>query len=434
MALWFSLWRFLILSSLVHSSMHFVAFGDVALTRPVGEPSQVVLLFSGEQGVGSQEAQIADVLAAGGALVFEIDTPRYLETAGKGKGRCVNPAADFELLSQNGQERLRLASYHPPILVGVGSGATFAYATLAEAPAGTYTGAVGLGFPPVLQSVKQLCHGDHLRWDKTRTEPGFLLIPDKTLEAPWVVLDGPWEPQLPQAIAQVGDKWKAAEAARAARLGDLADLPLVEVAATGPALDALAVDVTGSGGYEGLDAELGKALAARGVPLVALSSLDYFWKVREPEGTGRDLARILGHYLKAWHKSKAILIGYSQGADVVPFMVNRLPAKLRSRVAVVGLIGPDGSADFDERGAAPSLPVEPEIKGLKSGRLVCVYGVHEKTSLCPQLGQKPALFAVPGGHAFSGDAPLLVDRFLRAGGWRAPAAGAPARPARSAHG
>jgi len=434
MALWFSLWRFLILSTVVHSSMHFLAFGDVAVTRPAGEPSRVVLLFSGEQEVGTQEAAVADALASGGALVFEIDTPQYLAaTVGKGKGHCLNTAADFELLSQNGQQRLRLASYHPPILVGVGAGATFAYATLAEAPAGTFTGGVGLGFPPVLNTPRQLCHGDHLRWDKTRTEPGFRLIPDATLEAPWLVLD---EAQLPAGIAQVETRWKEAVEARAARLGDLADLPLVEVAATGPALDALAVDVTGSGGYEGLDADLGRALAARGVPLIALSSLDYFWKAREPEGTSHDLARILGHYLKAWHKSKAILIGYSQGADIVPFMVNRLPVKLRSRVGVVGLIGPDGSADFDERGAGPALPVKPEVQGLKGGKLVCVYGRHETTSLCPQLGPKLAsdLFAVPGGHAFSGDAPLLVDRFLRAGGWRAPAAGAPARLSRPAHG
>src|SRR5262249_43099572 len=99
----------------------------------------------------------------------------------------------------------------------------------------------------------------------------------------------------------------------------VAGLPLVEVPALpakngGGASDRLAVIVSGDGGWAGIDREVGAALAARGIPVVGLNSLSYFWQEKPPEVVGRDLARILDHYLAAWHKERAILIGYSLGA------------------------------------------------------------------------------------------------------------------------
>jgi type IV secretory pathway VirJ component len=241
-------------------------------------------------------------------------------------------------------------------------------------------------------------------------------------------------------MSLLAEKRKTAEAARLARIGDLADLPVVEVPARGPEKDAFALDLTGSGGYVGFDAEIGRALTGRGVPLVVLSSLDYFWKSREPDGTGRDLARILERYLAKWHKKKAILVGYSQGADILPFMVKRLPAALRARVGVLGLIGPDASAQFDmglssfrKKPAPPELPVVPEIAALQKVKTVCVYGKREKTTICPRLDPRQVdLFQVPGGHAFEGNGEALVDHFLAAAGLTVrPLPAAPARAGRA---
>ena len=44
-----------------------------------------------------------------------------------------------------------------------------------------------------------------------------------------------------------------------------------------------------------------------------------------------------------------LLVGYSFGADVLPFVVNRLPADLRARVASVSLLGIDSNASFEVR-------------------------------------------------------------------------------------
>jgi len=42
----------------------------------------------------------------------------------------------------------------------------------------------------------------------------------------------------------------------------------------------------------------------------------------------QDLTRILRHYLPAWNRQKVVLVGYSMGADVLPFLISRLPADL----------------------------------------------------------------------------------------------------------
>jgi type IV secretory pathway VirJ component len=355
-------------------------------------------------------------------------------------------------------------------------GGTLAFVSLSQSPPGHFAGAISLGFCPFLLLTKQpLCHSGGLRWDQEWAGPGIRLLPDRLLEAPWIVLDTPappagcpavvstaaeaklrdivpamptasrvplpaglspaaaehaWKTEIEPALTTLVQKNKAAEAARQARLGELADLPLVEVPAVAPEAGVLAVELTGSGGYQGVDVEIGKAVTAQGVPMVAISSLDYFWKNRDPEEASRDLARVLDHYLAAWHKEKAILIGYSQGADIFPFMVSRLPTRLLSRISVVGLLGPDSTAEFDNglsgytasRKAPPALPVAPEIARIKSllknQKVVCVYGKQEKRSLCPRLDPSLGidLFAVPGGHAFQPETPLMIAHVLQAAG------------------
>jgi type IV secretory pathway VirJ component len=452
--------------------MQFAQYGAVPVFRPAGEPSQVVILLSGDQGIGSRETEIGSALAAAGALVFALDVPHYIQSIVQAKGKCLYPGTEIHQLGQNGQARTELPVYRAPILVGVGSGGALAYATRAQSAPGTWAGVVSVGFCPVVNAPRPFCPAGDLKTDPQWAGPGVRLLPDRASKTPWIVLDAPgecpaapgasdvvagtpgasrvplpalpaglspeaaqnaWKEQLPRAFAEIAGKQKEAEAARRSHLGDVADLPLVEVPASAPEIDAFAVDITGSGGYEGLDVEIGDAFAAQGVPLVALSSPDYFWTTRDAEGMSRDLARILDHYAKAWHKSKAVLIGYSQGADVIPFMVTRLPEPLRAKVVSIGLVGPDDQAELDmglsgfrNRKPPATLPVVPETARLKGHKVVCVYGKREKHSICPALD--PALgidlLTVGSGHGFSGRAPEMIERFLTVAGLPVRGAGA----------
>ncbi|HSS47725.1 MAG TPA: AcvB/VirJ family lysyl-phosphatidylglycerol hydrolase, partial [Thermoanaerobaculia bacterium] len=377
-----------------------------------------------------------------------------------------------EGLSQFGQQKLGLPTYKTPILVGTGTGAQLAYSALAQVPPNTFLGAVSAGFCEVLNSQRPLCQGNGMMRDHTWKQPGQHLLPNRGIEDPWIILRSPsddkciagpfgdfnknipeskvipmpakeppaeaWKSQLVAAMAAFAERSRRVAANAPNRNNELHDLPLTEVPSDSPETKALAVVLSGSGGWTSLDRRVGNQLAGRGVPTIGISASEYFWKARTPDGTGEDLTRILKHYLAAWHKEKVIMVGYSQGADIIPFMINRLPPDLRARVVLVGLIGPDPNAQFhlhpdawmSGRESEPELPVAPEIARLKGLKVLCILAEKELDSLCPKLDPKVvSQLKVPGGHDFSGQAPTLAEQFVVQAGLRGGAGRAAAKPA-----
>jgi type IV secretory pathway VirJ component len=188
----------------------------------------------------------------------------------------------------------------------------------------------------------------------------------------------------------------------------VAALPLVEVPARPGAAerDEMAVLLTGDGGWAETDRGLSAALARGGIPVVGWNSLRYFLTGKKPERAARDLELVLRHYLPRWHKEKVILIGYSFGADVVPFLANRLPPDLAERISLIAILGPSGRADFRfhvtellGRDSKDSVPTLPELERLRGTPLLCVQGVAEKNSFCPRLPDGLAYVLIrPGTH------------------------------------
>jgi type IV secretory pathway VirJ component len=193
----------------------------------------------------------------------------------------------------------------------------------------------------------------------------------------------------------------------------LQSLPLVEIPALLPAgaqRDEMAVLLTGDGGWAVTDRGLSRELAKGGIPVVGWNSLRYFLTRKSPDRAARDLELILRHYLDRWHKQRVILIGYSFGADVMPFLATRLPHDLAARISLLALLGPSGRADFRfhftellGKDSRDSLPTLPELERLRGTPMLCVQGAQEKNSYCPQLtggltGGLATVLVRPGGH------------------------------------
>jgi len=204
-------------------------------------------------------------------------------------------------------------------------------------------------------------------------------------------------------------------------MATLGDLPLVEVRAAHPG-STFAVIVSGDGGWARIDRSVADALAGRGIPSVGLDSLRYFWRRRTPDAAGRDLERILDHYFEAWRMKRVILVGYSRGADVLPFMATRLRPDQVRRTALIALLGVRHAIDFEIRvrdflpatAAAGTHPVKPEIDKLAGRKVLCVYGADDTDSLCPELDrQRVTVVVTRGGHHFGGDYRMLADRIVR---------------------
>lgn len=206
----------------------------------------------------------------------------------------------------------------------------------------------------------------------------------------------------------------------------VSDLPIIEVPAQpGSSSELFAVLLSGDGGWAGLDKEVAAALSKSGVPVVGIDSLRYFWTPRTPASAAADMDRLVRFYASRWKKQKALLIGYSQGADVLPFIVNRLPAASREHVALAVMMGLGKRADFEFHmtnwvsSSASGLLILPEVQKLPAGLGMCIYGKEEKDTNCPGLDPKQVqLVKLPGGHHFDGDYAKLARISLE--GARAP--------------
>jgi len=214
----------------------------------------------------------------------------------------------------------------------------------------------------------------------------------------------------PVAIAGSGRPTGQASAAVPAQRLD--DLPLVEVPAQGGGHDLLAVLLTGDGGWAVADKGLSKDLAAAGIPVVGFNSLKYFWTKRDPGEAAADLQRVLRHYLPAWGKKRAVLIGYSLGADVLPFMMNRMSVDVQAEVCMIVLMSASRTAEFEfhlldwlgRSGGKQSLPVVPEVGRIRPGvAILCVHGDKDDAQICGELDPgRVRSVGIPGGHRVGG--------------------------------
>lgn len=207
----------------------------------------------------------------------------------------------------------------------------------------------------------------------------------------------------------------------AASPAGLGDLPLHEVPATGPRTDLMAVLLSGDGGWAALDRGIARTLAQNGVAVIGWDSLRYFWTARTPEAAARDLDRVVRRYMQTWSRSSVIVIGYSSGADALPFMVNRLPQDLRDRLVLIALLAPSGEAFFEFHvtqwigASGDGRALAPELAKLADAGVVCLHGADDPRSRCAGLPKGHyTTVQLPGGHHFDRDYPALARRILQA--------------------
>lgn len=432
------------------TSLRWRRMGEVRVCRPKAPAKAVVFLLAGDDGWTMALQQIADTLVGEGALVAGIDSRALLRRLDATQERCAYPAADFESLSQYLQLRENLAHYQEPLLIGYSSGAALAYAAAEQAPAHIFKGVISLGFYAELKTGKPWCY-EHGLLKLNKATKRARLAPDPTGKFLWRVIQGSADTlcdpnkaetfvaQVPEArFVRVPGEAHALSAAylpplltAAHELLDaapihppptdpsVADLPLVEVPAIGTQYaDTLAIILSGDGGWASIDKEVAAELARRGVATVGLSSLKYFWQARTPESTAQDIARVAEHYGSLWHRSKLLLLGYSFGADVMPFVFNRLPETLKHQVALVALLAPTATAEFEFHvsdwlggDSNTARPTAPELAKMQGTHVLCLQGETEQVLSCNNAPHGKSL-SLPGGHHFDGDYVALTRLVL----------------------
>jgi type IV secretory pathway VirJ component len=420
-------------AGLVSRALDAGRLGQVRVIMQRGARGGLVYLFTSERGWDAGAEHAARSIAGLGVVVVGVDLPSYLDGLARSDDGCHYLISEIEELSKRIQREEHFAEYRTPILAGFGAGGMLAYAALAQSPAATIAGAAAVDPTDSVRTKVPLCEGA-----KAAHAPdgGFRYAPDATLPGWWRV-DRAAGTSPPGEWLVALLKTSPAETSGAATDHTVQSLPLVEYPVEHKRASLFAVIYSGDGGWRDLDKEIGEVLAREGVPVVGVDSLRYFWHRKPPATMGEDLAKVVRSYAERWGTSQVVLVGYSFGADILPFAVNRLPADVSQRVRQVSLLGVEPMAAFEFSvagwfGAASSeeVAVLPELLRMDLRLVQCFYGEDEPDTLC----RSPALSAVEtirtsGGHHFGGDYPALARRILDGLDRRATAAGDQHSPA-----
>jgi len=433
-------------------------FGRVRYYPPWLTQKGFIYLFSGARGWSQAEEETARDFARAGQLVIGIDTPQFLLwVARRPLAECLYMPGLLEDYSRVLQRATNNSQYLAPALLGAGPGATLVYMGQLQAPPVAFSAAVMIDPQHEIAVQRPFC--DH---PEEHAGGQAVIRPEKLgTEVPTrILLDGAasaGEREFALAIPGASPTAIAADATAVtagAPLHDayrsaldsigiersqngVGDLPLAVVESTAAqrgalpdhhertGRDAFAIIYSGDGGWRDLDRSLAGILASKGMSVVGVDVLRYYWKQKSPALAASDLARIMRYYQQRWHQQKVVLIGFSFGADVLPFLVSRLPADLAADVSLVSLLSPERSTAFEVETTgwlgvhnSSGMPIAPELQKLSKLHLQCIYGRDEgANSLCttPTAAAVGAsVLAKSGGHHFDQDYDTLADEILAA--------------------
>ncbi len=377
-----------------------------------------------------------------------IDNHSLLNPAATSENQCLNLAKKLTELSAQLNAKFILRNENLPILVGIENGAATVYSALAQAEKKTFHAAIGVNFAPQLSVHSPLCNQERFiakAADSSLTLKSLNRLPSSFYvfqdnERPTNSTTSEFANNISNAkftIANEENQTPISEAIQILqwldpRLADQissdasdSDLPLIEVNVAQDKTEAtqtMAILLTGDGGWAEIDKELAKILAAQGIPVVGFDSLSYFWRARTPLTTSHDIERVIAQYLEKWKKKQVILIGYSFGADVLPFIANDLPAETQQKISLIALLGMGKTAAFEFRLSSwmnadknpDRLPLLPEIEKMKWANSICIYGVADTAANClpaEALGVKA--ISMSGDHHFDEKYDELVQHIIK---------------------
>ena len=404
---------------------------------------------------GKTETRYAQQFAALSYYVVIIDNQELLKSASNSDdnsadntgNQCLNLAKKLTELSLQLNRQFSLSNNNLPILVGIENGAASLYAALAQAEKKTFHAAVGINFTPQLSTHTPLCNqetfstkanGSLLEFKSLNRLPtSFYIFQDKGLSTHSTT--GEFANNINNAkltIAKEANETPLSEAIQILqwldpRLADQissdagdSDLPLIDVNVAldkTEATQTMAVLLTGDGGWAEIDKELARILAAQGIPTVGFDSLSYFWKARTPLTTSQDIERVITQYLEKWNKKQVILIGYSFGADVLPFIANNLSMETQKKISLVALLGMGKTAAFEFRLSSwmnadknpDRLLISPEIEKMKWANSICIYGIADAAANClPIESHGVKAISMSGDHHFDEKYEVLVKHII----------------------
>ena len=176
--------------------------------------------------------------------------------------------------------------------------------------------------------------------------------------------------------------------------------------------------ISGDGGWTKFDNEMCENLVKNGLAVVALDAQKYFWNPRTPMEASTEIARSAQYYMQLWNKKGFLLLGFSFGASLVPFITEYFPQTLQQSLKGIYGLSPDLKADFEIHlgdmlgfgNKKDTYDVLEQMIKMRKFNPVCIFGEDEPLEAQSKFGGAGLkILTVPGNHHYNNDAKKIAD-------------------------
>lgn len=411
-------------------------FGEIHVYGAEHTSGELFLIFQGAGGSDKETQEYLMRLARRGNVVAQVDLNRYLSLTRKTEGGvmpCYEYAGEVSRLSQVLQNNLKMERISSAILLGVGDkGSQFAFA-LHRFLKGDFFGSLALSLPVDRSLDAELCQDDELIRLEGQTSPLTILNNKVWSESfkNFRFLASPTEvsglTSLRQAVTPAflecsSSNCPAIDLFVPRRKENHGELPLIELVPKEITSQYFTIFLSGDGGWASIDKEIGSYLRKQGIPVIGFDSLKYFWRAKNPERLAADISSLISTYQERLGKKRVVLLGFSLGADVIPFILTRLPAEQRQAVSMYVLMSAGTRVEFEvhltdwisDDESDVGLPIAPEVSHIGELPGTCLRGEEEERSLCDQaLPPTVSTFSLKGSHHFDGDYKRVAEIIVK---------------------
>jgi len=178
--------------------------------------------------------------------------------------------------------------------------------------------------------------------------------------------------------------------------------------------------ISGDGGFNKFSTSFMQSLNKQGYAVIGLNAKDYFWSKKRPQEAATAIEDVINESNKQWKKKNVVLIGYSFGADVSPFMLTHFSTALSNKVNHLVLLSPSSKTDFEIHvlqmfgwGKYEGESVPAEINKI-SKRVTIIVGDDENEFPFHELTiSNKQIIKMRGGHHYDGDVDALSKQVVQ---------------------
>lgn len=179
---------------------------------------------------------------------------------------------------------------------------------------------------------------------------------------------------------------------------------------------------SGDGGYNSFSTSYCELLSKQGYTVGAVNSKSYFWEKKSADQVAKELSVSLDKLFIGRKNQLVYLVGYSFGADVVPFLVNKLTGEWKQRLQATALLEPSASTDleihvsdfFGRSNVQRSMDVVAEINKMIGVKTAILLAEDEVSLPIKHIRLKNLeVIYIKGNHHFDGNVSEVVKETVK---------------------